>query len=85
LKKLSGLILVLVLSSLKLVLALGGSCFKKDILSLVYLAETLNLEEVAEYWGQVITINEFQRNRFVKRVVFDLHSTLIGKKISILG
>ena len=66
-------------------LGFGGSCFKKDILSLVYLAQTLNLEEVAEYWMQVITINEFQRNRFVKRVVSNLHGTLIGKKISILG
>ncbi|KAH7382008.1 hypothetical protein BKA64DRAFT_218369 [Cadophora sp. MPI-SDFR-AT-0126] len=70
---------------LKAGLGFGGSCFKKDILSLVYLAQTLNLEEVAEYWKQVITINEFQRNRFVKRVVSNLHGTLIGKKISILG
>jgi UDPglucose 6-dehydrogenase len=70
---------------LKAGLGFGGSCFKKDILSLVYLAETLNLEEVAEYWRQVITINEFQRNRFVKRVVSNLYGTLIGKKISILG
>jgi UDPglucose 6-dehydrogenase len=70
---------------LKAGLGFGGSCFKKDILLLVYLAETLNLEEVAEYWRQVITINEFQRNRFVKRVVSNLHGTLIGKKISILG
>jgi len=70
---------------LKAGLGFGGSCFKKDILSLVYLAQSLNLEEVAEYWMQVITINEFQRNRFVKRVVSNLHGTLIGKKISILG
>lgn len=70
---------------LKAGLGFGGSCFKKDILSLVYLAQTLNLEEVADYWMQVISINEFQRNRFVKRVVANLHGTLIGKKISILG
>ncbi|KAF8859738.1 nucleotide sugar dehydrogenase [Acephala macrosclerotiorum] len=70
---------------LKAGLGFGGSCFKKDILSLVYLAQTLNLEEVADYWMQVITINEFQRNRFVKRVVANLHGTLIGRKISILG
>jgi UDPglucose 6-dehydrogenase len=70
---------------LKAGLGFGGSCFKKDILSLVYLAETLNLEEVADYWRQVITINEYQRNRFVKRVVRNLNGTLIGKKISILG
>ncbi len=70
---------------LKAGLGFGGSCFKKDILSLVYLAQTLHLEEVADYWTQVITINEFQRNRFVKRIVSNLNGTLIGKKISILG
>lgn len=70
---------------LKAGLGFGGSCFKKDILSLVYLAETLNLDEVAEYWRHVITINEYQRCRYVKRVVRNLHGTLIGKKISILG
>jgi UDPglucose 6-dehydrogenase len=70
---------------LKAGLGFGGSCFKKDILSLVYLAQTLHLDEVAEYWTQVLTINEYQRNRFVKRVVRNLHGTLIGKKITILG
>lgn len=66
-------------------LGFGGSCFKKDILSLVYLAQTLYLDEVAEYWKQVLTMNEFQRSRFVKRVVSNLHGTLIGKKIALLG
>jgi len=70
---------------LKAGLGFGGSCFKKDILSLCYLADTLHLEEVADYWMQVLTINEFQRNRFVKRVVSNLHGTLIGKKITIFG
>ncbi|PSS08983.1 hypothetical protein M430DRAFT_146463 [Amorphotheca resinae ATCC 22711] len=70
---------------LKAGLGFGGSCFKKDILSLVYLAQTLHLDEVAEYWTQVLTINEYQRNRFVQRVVRNLHGTLIGKKITILG
>lgn len=45
----------------------GGSCFKKDILSLVYLAQSLDLPEVAHYWAQVTDINEYQRNRFVQR------------------
>lgn len=70
---------------LKAGLGFGGSCFKKDILSLTYLAESLHLPEVADYWRSVISINEYQRNRFVKRVVSNLHGTLIGKKISILG
>ena len=28
----------------------GGSCLGKDLLSLIYLAESLNLIEVANYW-----------------------------------
>jgi UDPglucose 6-dehydrogenase len=66
-------------------LGFGGSCFKKDILSLVYLAESLGLDEVAEYWQQVVTINEFQRSRFVRRVVKCLNGTLVGKKLTVLG
>lgn len=70
---------------LKSGIGFGGSCFRKDILSLVYLAESLGLEEVAEYWTQVLTINEWQRTRFVRRVVKCLNGTLVGKKMTILG
>jgi UDPglucose 6-dehydrogenase len=70
---------------LKAGLGFGGSCFKKDILSLVYLAESLGLEEVADYWQQVITINEFQRVRVVRRVIRCLNGTLVGKKLTVLG
>lgn len=70
---------------LKAGLGFGGSCFKKDILSLVYLARSLDLHEVGDYWQQVITMNEFQCSRFVNRVVSDLNGTLVGKKIAILG
>jgi UDPglucose 6-dehydrogenase len=63
----------------------GGSCFKKDVLSLVYLAETLVLPEVADYWRAVIAMNEFARNRFVSRVVKGLNNTLAGKKVTVLG
>ncbi|KAH9213309.1 udp-glucose 6-dehydrogenase [Leptodontidium sp. 2 PMI_412] len=63
----------------------GGSCFRKDILSLVYLAETLGLEEVAEYWTQVLTINTWQRTRFTRRVIRCLNGTVVGKKLTILG
>ena len=31
----------------------GGSCFQKDVLNLVYLAKSMHLYEVAEYWNQV--------------------------------
>ncbi|CAI7643351.1 unnamed protein product [Penicillium glandicola] len=63
----------------------GGSCFKKDVLSLVYLAESLGLKEVGTYWRQVVTMNEYQRNRFTSRVIKCLNNTLVGKKITLLG
>jgi UDPglucose 6-dehydrogenase len=63
----------------------GGSCFKKDILSLIYLAEGLGLTEVAEYWQQVLSINEWQRKRFMRVVIACLNGTLTGKKLTVLG
>mmetsp|Transcript_34688 Transcript_34688/g.61000 ORF Transcript_34688/g.61000 Transcript_34688/m.61000 type:complete len:455 (-) Transcript_34688:188-1552(-) len=62
----------------------GGSCFKKDILSLVYLAECLHLPEVAEYWRQVLVINEFQRRRFLHTIVSTM-MTLREKKVALFG
>lgn len=70
---------------LKSGIGFGGSCFKKDILSLIYLAECLELPEVGEYWMQVIKINELQRTSFVRRVVLKLNNNLMGKKVAILG
>ena len=63
----------------------GGSCFQKDVLNLVYLCEVLNLPEVAEYWHQVISINDYQRRRFASKVVERLFQTVTGKRIAILG
>lgn len=63
----------------------GGSCFKKDILNLVYISESLNLPEVAAYWQSVISVNEYQKDRFVRRIVNSMHSTLFNKKIAVLG
>ncbi|OCK83769.1 UDP-glucose dehydrogenase [Lepidopterella palustris CBS 459.81] len=70
---------------LKAGLGFGGSCFRKDIGSLVYLARSLGLEEVAEYWNQVLVINDLQRSRFARNVIQRLNGTLVGKKIAILG
>jgi UDPglucose 6-dehydrogenase len=70
---------------LKAGIGFGGSCFKKDILSLIYLANSLELPEVGEYWMQVLKINEMQRVRFVRRIVQKLNGNLQGKKITILG
>lgn len=63
----------------------GGSCFKKDVLSLVYIAESLHLPEVAQYWRSVVDINEYQKERFTKRITTTLYNTLARKKIAVLG
>ncbi|KAK9116540.1 hypothetical protein Sjap_015487 [Stephania japonica] len=63
----------------------GGSCFQKDILNLVYICECNGLPEVANYWKQVIQINDYQKSRFVNRVVSSMFNTVSGKKIAVLG
>jgi UDPglucose 6-dehydrogenase len=63
----------------------GGSCFQKDILNLVYICECYALPEVAEYWRQVIGINDYQKSRFVNRVVSSMFNTVAGKKVAVLG
>lgn len=63
----------------------GGSCFQKDILNLVYIAKTYGLDEVANYWEQVIIMNDHQKRRFAKKIVQHLFNTVSGKKIALLG
>tara|TARA_B100000212_G_scaffold342082_1_gene327499 strand:- start:5321 stop:6727 length:1407 start_codon:yes stop_codon:yes gene_type:complete len=63
----------------------GGSCFKKDILNLVYLCNHFGLSEVANYWEQVISINQHQQNRIYRVIVNKLFDNLSEKKIAILG
>jgi UDPglucose 6-dehydrogenase len=63
----------------------GGSCFKKDILNLVYLCRHYGLPEVADYWEGVVKINEFQERRFVGRVLSSMFNTVSGKKIAVFG
>lgn len=63
----------------------GGSCFKKDILNLVYIAESLGLREVAAYWEQVVTMNEHQQSRFVRQMVGRMFNTIAGKRIAVFG
>tara|TARA_B100000242_G_scaffold223746_1_gene164465 strand:+ start:2494 stop:3933 length:1440 start_codon:yes stop_codon:yes gene_type:complete len=63
----------------------GGSCFKKDILNLVYLCEHFGLPEVAKFWEEVIEINKWHQHRISKLIVKKLFGTITGKKISILG
>ena len=70
---------------LKASVGFGGSCFKKDILNLVYLCKHYGLDEVAEYWHQVVKINEYQKNRFAQKIIDHFGGDLKGKTISILG
>jgi UDPglucose 6-dehydrogenase len=63
----------------------GGSCFKKDILNLVYLCEHYGLPEVADYWEQVIKMNEYQKRRFVSKMVTAMFNTVAGKRIALFG
>ena len=63
----------------------GGSCFQKDILNLVYIAKSLGLNEVADYWHQVILMNNHQRDRFAKNIIKTLYNTVNGKTIAFLG
>ena len=63
----------------------GGSCFQKDILNLVYIAKSLGLNEVADYWHQVILMNNYQRDRFAKNIIKTLYNTVSGKNIAFLG
>lgn len=63
----------------------GGSCFQKDILNLVYIAQSFGLPEVAQYWEQVILMNDYQKNRFAENIITTLYNTVSGKKIVIYG
>ena len=70
---------------LKASVGFGGSCFQKDILNLVYLCEHFGLSEVAEYWEQVVTMNDHQKRRFAAKIVSTLFNTVSDKRIAILG
>jgi len=70
---------------LKASVGFGGSCFQKDILNLVYIAKSYGLDEVADYWEQVIIMNEHQKQRFSDNIVQTLFNTVSGKKIAFLG
>ena len=70
---------------LKASVGFGGSCFQKDILNLVYIAKSYGLNEVADYWEQVIVMNDHQKRRFAKNIIKTLYNTVSGKKIAFLG
>ena len=70
---------------LKASVGFGGSCFKKDLLNLVYLCHSYGLGEVAAYWESVVTINEWQESRFVRTILESMFNTVAGKRIALLG
>ena len=63
----------------------GGSCFKKDVLNLVYLCESFGLHTAAEYWSGVIRMNEHQQERIVSRLFKEMFNTLANKRIALFG
>jgi UDPglucose 6-dehydrogenase len=70
---------------LKSSVGFGGSCFQKDILNLVYIARSYGLTEVADYWEQVIIMNDHQKSRFADHIIATLYNTVSGKKITFYG
>lgn len=70
---------------LKASVGFGGSCFQKDVLNLVYIARSYNLHQVADYWEQVIFMNDHQKNRFADKIIKTLYNTVNGKNIAFLG
>jgi UDPglucose 6-dehydrogenase len=63
----------------------GGSCFKKDILNLVYLCEYYGLNEVAEYWEQVVKMNDYQQAGFVSKMMTAMFNTIANKRVAVFG
>jgi UDPglucose 6-dehydrogenase len=70
---------------LKASVGFGGSCFQKDILNLVYLCESRGLPEVAAYWQQVVSMNDYQKTRFAHNMVARMFGSVTGKRIALLG
>lgn len=70
---------------LKASVGFGGSCFQKDILNLVYLCESFGLPEVAAYWNQVVSMNDYQKRRFSGKIVKALFNTVADKRIAVFG
>jgi UDPglucose 6-dehydrogenase len=70
---------------LKASVGFGGSCFAKDLLGLIYLCETYQLGEVANYWRQVLVMNNYQKQRFSKLIVEKMFGNVKGKNICVFG
>jgi len=63
----------------------GGSCFQKDILNLVYICEQFGLHEVANYWQQVVDMNNHMKTAFANKIIHTMFNTVTAKKVAIFG
>ena len=72
-------------SFLKTSVGFGGSCFQKDILNLVYISRSIGLEKVANYWEQILIINNHQRDRFANKINYIIDKESLNKNVLILG
>ena len=72
-------------SFLKTSVGFGGSCFKKDILNLVYISRSLGLDVVSDYWEQILIINDHQKNRFAKKIISCINDNRLSNRILFLG
>jgi UDPglucose 6-dehydrogenase len=72
-------------SFLKTSVGFGGSCFQKDILNLVYIARSLGLEKVADYWEQILIINRHQRDRFSQKIIDCIKNNDLEYRVLMLG
>ena len=70
---------------LKTSVGFGGSCFQKDILNLVYIARSEGLDKVADYWEQILVINQHQRDRFSKKIINVIRKKNLEPKVLLLG
>ena len=63
----------------------GGACYDTHLRNLVYLCNHYRLKEVANYWHQVLKMNEWQKKRFAMQIVSAMFNTVSGKKLAMLG
>ncbi len=70
---------------LKASVGFGGSCFKKDILNLVYICSYYGLDSVADYWESVVRMNEYQESRFVSNMLENMFNTVAGRRVALFG
>jgi UDPglucose 6-dehydrogenase len=70
---------------LKAGVGFGGSCFRKDVLNLVYLCENYGCHEAAAYWEQVVRMNQHQQLRFVSTMVSAMFNSVAHKRIAVFG